>query len=271
MRSVLAALALLGTTIPACAQDGSPPPAAPFAVTLPDRIEAVPGTWDLSREGTNRRCTLTLTNEAGEAGKRLRFPAGCRRALPLTGGIAGWLFTDGTIRLVDKNVRPLLLFKRRPDQRSFAAMSEAGEPFNLVPLDIVAMRPPEIEAGAPPGGAPPIAPQPPPSASVPETPGPAKPDPVASDAPAPGLYALDRYRDRDVCRLDLGSTGVRIVPGCRDSGIEIFDPVAWSYAGGRLTLKAKRGHKVELVPTGGGSWQRDPDAGTTFVLRRVDP
>ena len=61
------------------------------------------------------------------------------------------------------------------------------------------------------------------------------------------------------------------MPGCRDSGITVFDPVAWRYAAGHLTLKARRGHAVNLVPLGDGRWRRDPDIGVTLVLRKIEP
>ena len=63
---------------------------------------------------------------------------------------------------------------------------------------------------------------------------------------------------------------MRVVPGCRDGGLEVFDPIRWRYADGRLTLTAKRGHSIDLVPGGDGRWRRDPEVGTTFVLRRVE-
>ena len=50
---------------------------------LPDRFTGVPGTWDLSRDGTNRRCVMTLGIDNGPVGRKLAFPAGCRRALPI--------------------------------------------------------------------------------------------------------------------------------------------------------------------------------------------
>ncbi|WP_331298088.1 hypothetical protein [Methylobacterium oryzae] len=79
-------------------------------------------------------------------------------------------------------------------------------------------------------------------------------------------------RRLSTCRINLDGTGggVRIVPGCHDSGLEVFDPVRWRYAKGRMTLTAKRGHSIDLVPSGDGRWRRDPEVGTTFVLRRVD-
>lgn len=254
---------------PGASPEAAPPsPAAPPAAgRLPDRFTGVPGTWDLSRDGTNFRCVMTLALDSGEAGRRLRFPAGCRRALPVTAGMAGWLWTEAGLRLVDRTLRPLLVFTRRPDGGSLVARAESGEVYSFVPLDIAAMRPAEPDAALP-------AAAPAPVAGEPAAPAPA-PQATASAAgpqPEPGLYALDRYRDRDTCRIDLAApSSVRILPGCRDGGLTVFDPVSWSFAAGRLTLKARRGHTVGLVPTGDGAWRRDPETGTTFVLRKVEP
>jgi hypothetical protein len=266
---VIRSLAILvGLSASAHAQEPAPdaPPAIPFVESLPRDLAGVPGTWDLSRDGTNRRCMMTLSGESGEAGRRLTFPAGCRRALPVLNGVAGWLFTDGTVRLVDKNVRPVLPFTRRADARSLVAQSEAGESYSLVPLQIVAMVPPVgADAAAPATVALPGAPQ----ADAPEA-------PLPGGAPPPGTYALDRYREQDVCRIELTAEAavpapVRILDGCRDSGLSVFDPVSWRFANGRLTLNARRGHVVTLVPAGEGRWRRDPEVGTTFVLHRVEP
>ncbi|AWN35598.1 AprI/Inh family metalloprotease inhibitor [Methylobacterium radiodurans] len=242
---------------------------APPVDRLPDRFTGVPGTWDLSRDGTNRRCVMTLGLDNGPVGRKLAFPAGCRRALPITTTMVGWLYTEGGVRLVDKDVRPLLIFTPRPDRGSYGAKSEAGEVYSFVPLDIAAMRPPEPDR---PVASPQIATAGP-ETSAPDRPAvqAALPAPAAGES-APGLYALDRYRDRDVCRLELaGDGGVTLMPGCRDSGIEVFGPATWSFAAGRLTLKARRGHTVGLVPNGEGAWRRDPETGTTFILRRVEP
>ncbi|MEE7492655.1 AprI/Inh family metalloprotease inhibitor [Methylobacterium oryzae] len=256
---------------PAAETLAAPPiPAAP--PSLPERLGQAPGTWDLSRDGTNRRCVMTLVLDSGDAGQRLRFPAGCRRALPILNGVAGWLFVDGTVRLVDRNVRPVLDFAKRPDQRSLVAQAEGGERYSLVPLDIVAMRP--ADAATSPGAEPAVTTSPGPSPLQTAAPVPAELQPAttASAGPAPGLYALDRFQQRDTCRITLDGTGggVHIVPGCHDSGLEVFDPVRWRYANGRMTLTAKRGHSIDLVSSGDGRWRRDPEIGTAFILRRVD-
>lgn len=282
--ALLAALAL--SSWPAAAQDSSEAPsepapadpptlAAPPALpSLPEKLGQAPGTWDLSRDGTNRRCVMTLVLDSGEAGRRLRFPAGCRRALPIMNGIAGWLFVDSGINFVDKNVRPILEFVRRPDQRSLVAKLENGEHYSLVPLDTVGMRP---NGGAATEAEPAAATAPTPSPLQAAAPLPAELQPAATTTnttpgPAPGVYALDRFQERDTCRLTLDGVGggVRLVPGCHDGGLEVFDPIRWRYANGRMTLTAKRGHSIDLVPSGDGRWRRDPEVGTTFVLRRVE-
>jgi hypothetical protein len=174
------------------------------------------------------------------------------------------------VRLVDRNVRPILDFARRPDQRSLVANSESGERYNLVPLDIVAMRPGGAATEADPQSLPTGSPAPLQTAAP--VPAEFQRAATAPDGSAPGVYALDRFQERDTCRitLDGAGNGVHIVPGCHDGGLEVFDPIRWRYANGRMTLTAKRGHSLDLVPNGDGRWRRDPEVGTTFVLRRVD-
>jgi len=244
------------------------PPAAPFLPSLPEKLAGVPGTWDLSLDGTRRRCVMTLAPENGDAGRRVRFPAGCRRALPILAGVAGWLFTDAGLRLVDRNVRPILLFTARADRRSLAASVESGEVYSLVPLQIAAMEPGKPEAA---GLAPP---EPAPAAPVPAN-APEAPAPTLAGAALPGTYALDRFHAKDVCRVALlpgpaAAAPVRVLDGCRDSGLSVFDPVTWTSRPGHLDLVARRGHAVGLVPSGEGTWRREPETGAMFVLRRVE-
>jgi hypothetical protein len=103
---------------------------------------------------------------------------------------------------------------------------------------------------------------------------PAKAPPLAS---LPGTYLVDRYAEREVCRIDLGRAmmavsgrfEVRLLDGCRDRGLAAFDPVSWRYEAGRLTITARRGHEVTLISERDGLWRRDPEIGMTLILRKV--
>ncbi|MDP3257646.1 AprI/Inh family metalloprotease inhibitor, partial [Bosea sp. (in: a-proteobacteria)] len=93
----------------------------------------------------------------------------------------------------------------------------------------------------------------------------------------PGLYALMRQPGREACRLRLaassgeaGTPSARVEGLCTDTGITIFDPVGWRYAGGRLTLVARKGHSVDLVFEA-GVWRKDPAVGATLLLRKLQP
>jgi hypothetical protein len=103
------------------------------------------------------------------------------------------------------------------------------------------------------------------------------PDKAPPSAAVPGVYVVDRYIEKDVCRVELGrgmvtAAGrheIRLVEGCRDAGLAAFDPVSWRYEGGRLTITARRGHEVTLISERAGQWRRDPEVGAMLVLRRA--
>ncbi|MBX9875752.1 MAG: protease inhibitor Inh/omp19 family protein, partial [Beijerinckiaceae bacterium] len=93
----------------------------------------------------------------------------------------------------------------------------------------------------------------------------------------PGLYVLMRQQGREACRLRLDAPSMegeaadaRLERPCPDTGITIFDPTTWRYAGGRLTLVARKGHGVDLVFEE-GVWRKDPAVGAPLLLRRLQP
>jgi hypothetical protein len=225
----------------------------------PADVAAVAGAWDLALEGSNRKCRVTLGLEPVSIGRALRFPAGCRRALPVLNGLTGWLVPErGSLRLIDAAGEPALHFKVEGDA-PLTATTAKGETYRLTreeDLRVVNLPPP------PPIGVPQ------------ETPvDPAKAPPFAT---LPGTYVVDRYTEREVCRLALAALRLdptryeaRLLDGCRDAGLRAFDPVAWRYEGGRLTLTARRGHEVTLVSEREGQWRRDPEVGATLILRKA--
>jgi hypothetical protein len=249
---LLAALLAALATAPAVAT--SPP--------TPADIASAAGAWDLALEGSHRRCRVTLAVEAAGIGRALRFPVGCRRALPILSGASSWMADKGAIRLLDSQGRAVLHFAPGRDEGSLtAAAGSTTYRLERQDRDVVAARLP-----------------PPPAPGVPQVTqvDPAKAPPADS---VPGLYIVDRYSEREVCRLDLaprpsagaGRYEARILEGCRDGGLALFDPIAWRYEAGRLTLSARRGHEVTLISERKDHWRRDPEVGATLILRKVTP
>ena len=194
----------------------------------------------------------------------MRFPAGCRRALPILNGVGGWADDGNRLRFLDPEGQSVLEFAERDPEGASIARTAGGEVYRIssaeVPLRSL-VRPVAL---------------PPPPIGVPQ----ATPvDPAKAPAPAtvPGTYVVDRYTEQEVCRIDLGLLTIaaagryeaRLLEGCRDAGLSAFDPVAWSYGAGRLTLVARRGHEVQLISERDGRWRRDPEVGATLVLRKV--
>jgi len=93
-------------------------------------------------------------------------------------------------------------------------------------------------------------------------------------AEAAGRYAILRADDKDTgCMLTLeqrpaqGGFKAQLAPACRDNGLVVFDPVAWSLDHGRLSLVARKGHKAHFDREASGVWRRDSKEGKALSLR----
>ena len=91
---------------------------------------------------------------------------------------------------------------------------------------------------------------------------------------AAGRYAILRAEDKDTgCMLTLeqrpakGGLKAQLAPACRDNGLVVFDPVAWSLEHGRLALIARKGHKAHFDREASGVWRRDAKEGKALSLR----
>jgi len=242
-----------------------------FAATPLQSANDAGGVWELSLDGSNRKCQIILMTQGVGATQALRFPAGCRRALPILNTTAGWGLNKGLIRFLGQDGQPLLSFElRSSDQAGLAARGPGGEAYLLEPKE----RAPgsqQLESAAP--RLPPRLASPMPRLT------PVEPDKAPPVAAVPGVYVVDRYLEREVCRISLepatldatGRNEAHLLEDCHDNGLHVFDPAAWHYEAGRLTLQARRGHQVSFIPEREGQWRRDPDVGSTLVLRKEGP
>jgi hypothetical protein len=259
-RDCAAVLAMTGALFVQAAGAQTPPPPR-GADKAPEAIRPLLGAWDLEQVGAGRKCTITLGVEDAARGRQLRFPATCRRALPILDDAASWsVGPDGQPRLDDAQGKTILAFAKGSD----GALQGKGSDGRQYWLD--------------PKGYPRAARRPPPSAAEAAATAAQRPTVVdVARAPAadslPGRYAMMRQQNREACRIALGAgpagrATVAIEGTCQDTGFLIFDPVGWRYEAGRLTLLARKGHSVDLVFEN-GQWRKDPAVGATLMLRRL--
>jgi hypothetical protein len=204
--------------------------------------------------------------------------------LPILNTTAAWGFDKGLIRFIGKDGEPVLDFGPREAEEGLIARTSTGEVF-LLALQERPLKPEPVSTSAKvirprrePEQPKEVAhlmpllyarPVPPPT--------PIDPSKAPPTAVLPGVYVVDRFLERGVCKVRLGvnmldASGhhdARLLDGCHDLGLRIFDPVAWRYDAGRLTLQARRGHEVTLISERDGQWRRDPDVGATLLLRKA--
>ncbi|MFC5421277.1 AprI/Inh family metalloprotease inhibitor [Bosea eneae] len=246
----------------------SPAPAqtAPLprgAEKAPEALKPFIGAWDIEKLGASRECTVTFGAEPAGQGRQLRFPATCRRALPILTGVVAWDVADGSPRLLDGHGKAVIIFSDKADPGRRGKGSD-GAQYGLDPSGYVRAQqrpaPSQAELAAT-------------AAARPTAVDPATAPAVAS---VPGRYAVMRQAGREVCKLAL-STNPSANAGafvtsfdglCPDTGLTIFSPVAWRYEQGRLELIARKGHKVELIFEG-GQWRKDPAVGAPLMLKKL--
>ncbi len=83
-----------------------------------------------------------------------------------------------------------------------------------------------------------------------------------------GRYAVLREDDKDtLCMVTLSEAArgkgyhrAQLAPACRDNGVVIFDPIAWTIdRQGHISLQARKGHKMGMERDANGVWRRMGD------------
>ncbi|BCB18214.1 AprI/Inh family metalloprotease inhibitor [Bosea sp. ANAM02] len=257
IRRLLPLLILAAGSLPAAAQTAPLPRGAD---TAPDAIRRWLGAWELELAGASRRCTVTLGAEASGNARQLRFPATCRRALPILGTATSWtLAAGGQPQFLDSNGRQIVGFRKGTAETGLEGTGSDGKAYRLASRNhprLAAQRSQDPAATA--------------ARRITVV------DPATAPAAntLPGRYVLMRQQNREACRLVLapaaadGRQPAAFEGSCQDTGLTIFDPVGWRYAGGRLTLVARRGHGTDLVFED-GQWRKDPAVGAPLLMRKL--
>lgn len=241
--------------------------AQPGAAQARPSAEPAEGVWAMSLDDANRMCRMTLRAEPAPGGKAFAAPAGCRKALPILIHAGAWeARPDGGVRLVAKDGGALLDFAPAPGG-GLSAVGPEGESYRFVP-ESKGVAGAQF-AQATPGFSTPAAPRA--AAAAPAATN-------ASRASLAGRYAVLREEGKDTgCMVTLedrpgrgpkGSLRAFLAPACRDQGIVIFDPIGWSFAGGKLTLYARKGHGAAFLSNPDGSWTKEP-GGKALGLKRI--
>lgn len=229
------------------------------AQQAPDAVRPLLGAWDLELDGSPRRCTVTFAAEiAAGTDRQLRFPATCRRALSILTEASQWGFTpQGQPQLRDKAGKELIAFAQGSAGVGFSGKGSDGQNYRLSPGDHPRAAPTPLRSA--------------PVQRAEQASQRTAVDPARAPAAEtlPGRYVMMRQQNREACRLELNASGSAAFTGrCDDTGLAIFDPTAWRYERGRLTLVARRGHVVELVFES-GQWRKDPPLGAPLMLRKL--
>lgn len=253
-------LLLLGAGVLPAAGQAVPPSRG--ANREPEAIRRWLGTWELSLADAPRSCTVTLGAEAKGNLRQLRFPATCRRALPVLDTATAWnLSPAGLPQLLETGGMALVSFGSGTPEAGLDGKGSDGKPYRLTGKGRprATIRIPQDRA-----------------ADAAQRPTPVDPARAPAAATLPGRYQLMRQQNREACRLVLSPPAGRpdgtagFDGPCRDTGLAIFDPAGWHYAAGRLSLIARRGHSVELIFEQ-GQWRKDPAVGAPLLMRKLGP
>lgn len=259
VRSLVAGIAAVSPAMLARAQTAPLPRGAEQA---PADVRPFLGAWELGIVDQSRRCTVTLGVEAASHGRQLRFPATCRRALPLLSQAVSWSLTPaGLPRLNDATGKALVSFSRTSGTAPLTGAGPDGQRYDLASGNHTRVARERPQSAAEQRAL---------AAARQTVVDSTQVQPIES---LPGRYAMMRQANREACRIALTAGPAERSPAafdgrCDDTGLTIFDPAGWRYVAGRLSLIARKGHSVDFVFEN-GQWRKDPAVGAPLMLKKL--
>lgn len=229
-------------------------------------IKAVAGGWEIeARNG--RKCRVQLNPKGTRADLVIGVPAPCKMSLPALGPVSFWaLGEDGRLVFKAADGKTLTQFMRTGTGPMTGRLG--ADEMKLTPSS--GRYPDAARVAAV------VAATSPQKATIARV---ARAAPPPTLEQVPGLYALMRQPGREACRIMLdmkatakpGQSTARFAGKCGDTGLAIFDPVAWRFADGRLILVAKKGHEAGFTFEQDNMWRRDPPSGAALLMGKVVP
>ena len=225
-------------------------------VGLPQVAQTISGVWTLAQAGTPRKCLLQFNPQERAGGYFLGLRYACKLNVMALTPFAVWTVDkDRRIMLATAKGDLVVPFERAAPGRYIGKLPN-GDEFVLEPSagpNDKGERARAIDAAI--------------TGMV----------LAATATPEGGRFEVFRGGAVDTgCVLVLdgakeeknGQKRAVIEPGCKDSGLQIFDPAAWRTDRDRLFLIARKGHSMGFNQEKFG-YVKDPVKGSPLVLRRL--
>ncbi len=241
------------TAKPAAPVSTAPAAGSPSA----DSVATVAGVWELTNAKTNRSCRISLGAGKAAQGYVLGAPPACRAAIATMVRVTGWTIgQDRTISFIDAGGATVADFKADSAGRFVSATPE-----RLIMVPVGAPNQGTDRTTAVSNA---IA-----RANTPDLP------PLSAEGLF-GLYGVARDKGRPICSIELTSRPAArrgqyvaiLSGGCIDSGLKLFDPVAWYTDKGRLHLVARKGHEQSFAQTPDKVFEKNPPSGAQIYLKK---
>ncbi len=203
---------------------------------LSDAANALIGNWEFSNADHDKICHFNFRADTVTGGYRLDIDKNCSNLFPSTKNMAGWAIDNyGSLRLIDARGHSI--------------------------VDLT-----EVESGIYDGFTPEE------GRYILQT---AAAAPMRSADDMVGDWTVARGSGKPICMVTLANSpagpdalALKIKPGCGDTLIGRFNPVAWRMDQGELVLLSQRGESWQFEENGANAWQRVPESSDPVVLVR---